>query len=352
MNFFILASLSASLLNSFNHKTDPPPNFFSFPVAVSDFFIPGSITNPAYLPMARQTYFNFSTVLPYDQSSPKTNFKVGYSFKKIAGQNSWQRFKINSYKEDLFKTDLGFLLFKSFSLGGSFNYYRFSCQIPVSSFTENIFDLDLSLLWQPQEWIEVSLWQNNLLSLFKGKNKTFLFPEKSLGMGLNPLKGIKICWNITETEFEYLNSLALFVNLLPNISLGSGYCLETNTPSVSFSWIYNRISLSYNLKHRPCLGEIHHVGLSIFLDEVTLPTVSYGKLDPGLDQKIDINRASLEKLLKIPDLKKIYAKRIIKYRQKYGPLTHKALLQIGLEEKEVKDLIPYIYGLLEEKKKH
>jgi Helix-hairpin-helix motif len=62
-------------------------------------------------------------------------------------------------------------------------------------------------------------------------------------------------------------------------------------------------------------------------------------------QKTDINSCSMYQLTSVPGLGQQYAERIMKYRRDIGPLSRKSLIQIGLPEREIDRLMPYITGL-------
>src|SRR3990172_122768 len=58
--------------------------------------------------------------------------------------------------------------------------------------------------------------------------------------------------------------------------------------------------------------------------------------------KIDINACTIDELMQIPEINELMAGRIVKYRERVGPVTKDALIQIGLEEREIRHLMKFV----------
>jgi len=343
--------LANTITQAFEYKNSSAASLHPYLNAAIDYSTPGSISNPAYLPLIDFSYINFSGSRPYSLNEISSiNLKSGYSLKNSGIQIFWNRFGIDEYKENIIEGNIGYMPIKYFSAGTGLNYYNLIINTRELSFTTNQLDVKISALLIPFQWMEISFHQNNLFSILYKKRSDLLFPEGALGVSLKPLKGLSIIWNINRNAFGYVNSFLLSANLLKFLSIKLGYSKETTSYSASFSFVYKYTFFSYSFKFHPHLGITHSIGVTLASRHIQFNNLEYinrfKKRSRNSDiTRININNCSLNELKKIPAIKENIAVRIIKYREIIGPVSKKSLIQIGLKQREVNNLLEYVYGL-------
>ncbi len=135
--------------------------------------------------------------------------------------------------------------------------------------------------------------------------------------------------------------------------LKAGYSKETSSYAASFVFQYKKLSVSYGLNHHPYLGLTHKLGLTISTSDIAFEQINYNtrlfkSTLPESQKKIHINSCTLDELIESQLFPKNIAERIIKYRKIMGPVNKKALLQIGLSQKDFKKIKKYIIGFAPE----
>ncbi|MBP7738424.1 MAG: helix-hairpin-helix domain-containing protein [Spirochaetes bacterium] len=352
----LILCISGNLLNAFDYRVTPPASLFPFRQSANDHSIPDAISNPAYLPRIPYPYLHCSGSRPYTQDGLEaTTLRAGYAVRGFAIQAVWDRFGIGGYMEHVVEVNIAYMPIRYISIGSGVTYYNLSIRTAEASLKTHQADCRASIVIAPFPWIEAAFQQENIASLFIKKRRDLMFPEWSAGAALKPFKGLAIMYNINKTPHGYVNTIAASANVLKYFSLRVGYAREAMTCAGSISFIYKYVAASYGLKYHPHLGLTHTVGITLSATEMTLDSLSYGSMfsrasDRRNMEKVNINACSMETLLSVPGLDRQTAERIMKYRKTIGPLTRTGLLQIGLTEKDIADLLPHITGLAQEEK--
>ena len=357
-----LVILLVNTLNlSFEYKESNPYSLFPYTCAVSDTNTLGYLSNPAYLPLWEAAYINMDYAKPYLMEELNSgNLRAGYSFNSAAVQAAWNRFGIREYSEDIVEGNCGYRPWKYLSAGLGLSYYHISINTEDIKYSQGTADFKFSILLLPCQWLNVGYYQENIYSLINNKNKQeednediYLYPGRSFGAALKPASGIWLAWNLNETYYGYINSFSVTANMLSCLSLKGGYSRETSSYSFSLNFMYNKFSVSYGLAHHTYLGATHKLGLTIASTDFSMEEVNYNKKLarqslPEKKKKININKCSGEELAESELFREEIAERIMKYRDTIGPLSVKALHQIGITKQEFESIKEYILGLADE----
>ncbi len=352
----LILCISGNVLGAFDYRVTPPASLFPFRQSANDHSIPDAISNPAYLPRISYPYLHCSGSRPYTLGGLEaTTLRAGYAVRGFAVQAVWDRFGIDQYMEHVVEVNLAYMPIRHVSIGTGATYYNLSIRTAEASFKTHQADCRASVVIAPFTWIEAAFQQENIASLCIKKRRDLMYPEWSAGVALKPIKGLALMYNINKTPRGYVNTIAASANVLKFFSIRVGYAREAMTCAGALSFIYKYIAASYGLKYHPHLGLTHTVGVTLSMSEMTIESLSYGAMfsrvsDRRKHDTIDINGCSMEQLLSVTGLEGHTAERIMKYRKTIGPLTRTGLLQIGLTEKEIVDLLPRITGLAPEEK--
>jgi hypothetical protein len=355
---FVILSLVKFSFAAFDYREVSQTSLFQFNAAVIDYSIPGDISNPAYYPLAKSSYLMFSGSNPYSlENLFSGTLKAGGAVKGFGAQISWNRFGFDQYAENILEAGISYMFLNRISIGVSCSYYNLAINTDVISETHDLFNIKSGLLIIPFDWLNISGTIDNIISLFNPEQQSILFPEWSAGIGIRPVKGLFVSWNINGTAYGLINSFYISANILPYLSLRAGYAKETSSYSGSVLIVYKHLSLSYGLKYHPHLGFTHSAGITLTLSAVSLDSVSYStkfEKESGADiknfKRVNINTCTADDLKKIPGISKTISERLIKYREIIGPVTKNSLVQVGMSQKEADSMLDYIYGLEEEKK--
>ncbi len=346
--------VSKCMIGAFEYRSGNPESLFQHNRAAVDSFSPGSLINPAYLPLVNYMYLTTSGDNPYsidELYSGSIGFGAGAGSTGL--QFVWKRFGIKEYNENIMNFNVGFMPVKYLSVGTGIAYYFLQIDTEYISYRKKLIDSRFSVLIMPTHWLRLSFLQENIGAIWDDSRRSILFPEYSYGISIHAVKGLSIIWNRTGTSFGSINSYSVTANLLDFLSIRGGYSRETSTYSAAFSFILRNMIVSYGFRFHTYLGYTHSIGLSLTEVPVRYESLDYLTEFPdrsGLikNSRININRCTIDELRDIPLLSDTMAQRIIKYRELIGPVTKKSLMQIGLSSRDITMLTDYIYGLKDE----
>jgi hypothetical protein len=266
-------------------------------------------------------------------------------------QGSWNRFGTDFYSENIVKADAGFRPVNFLSLGVGYRYYMLDITTEDISLETSFSDAAASLLLIPLDFIYLTFQQENIYSLYERKRRDLLFPDYAAGIAVKPLRGLWFSYNLEKTAPGFVNSFSLSASLLSFFRVKGGYSRETCSYSAAVSVKYSRFSLSYGFRYHSYLRATHSIGLTLSTEKRPYEGMNYLTLKREKKQKpvkkIDIRNCSFEELKKVPAVSDIIANRIIKYRKMIGPVTEKALVQVGMPAEDIREFRGYIYGLEE-----
>ena len=335
-------------VGAFEYRIENPDALFPSLQAVYDYSYPGIMINPAQIPLSSGFIFNSNGGRPYSEKELMSGgMAVQYASRDYGLQVSWNSFGADFYREHTFSLKAAYSIFSFFNIGISENLYILKIATDNFSKEWRKSDTDISLLFLPYQWLNLAFTQTGIISHFNDKNDDILYNERSIGVLFKPGKGFSIAWNNTDTAIERLNIFTVSVNPTNFFTLKGGYCKETSSFATTIGILLNNLYVSYGSRYHPFLGYSHSIGVSYTIGS-GIESLEYKKspFSSAPDRgKININRASLDELKAIGGLSDVSAERIILYREKIGPVTDKALMQIGLTSDEIKIISANVYGI-------
>jgi len=346
MKLALLMYLLMTCHGAFEYRTGDPDSLFPFQNAIQSCTSPVVMTNPAVLPFADGLLINSNAGRPYSEEALTTGGSaIQYGAGEYGMQFSWNLFGTEFYREQTFSIKGGYTIFPFLHTGMSENLYYLKVHANELSLDRAAADTDFAVLATPFPWLNAAFIQTGIVNLLTGQNSDILYPERSFGILIKPGNGFSLTWNISDTAVEIVNTLSATINPTSFFSVNGGYCRENSSFSASFGVLASNYFITYGFKYHPYLGYSHSIGITFSLTP-QIESLQYGKpLFSLTAKKININNSTLEELKEIDGLNTLSAERILLYRQKIGPLTEKALMQIGLTGEEIKLLETKVYGL-------
>ncbi|MCL1865705.1 MAG: helix-hairpin-helix domain-containing protein [Spirochaetes bacterium] len=331
---------------AFEYRTENPDALFPILQAVYDYSYPAVMINPAQIPLSNGFIINSNGGRPYSEKELVSGgTAIQYGSKNYGLQISWNSFGADFYREHTFSLKAAYSIFSFLNIGISENLYILKIATDELSEDWSRSDTDISFLFSPYQWLNFAFTQTGVVSYFNKKNDDILYNESSFGVLFKPGKGFSIAWNNTDTAIERVNIFTVSVNPTNFVTLKGGYCKENSSFASSIGILAKNLFISYGFRYHPFLGHSHSIGISYSISS-GIESLDYKKpLFPVNREKININRASLDDLKAIAGLSELSAERIILYREKIGPVTDKALKQIGLTSDEIKIIKESVYGI-------
>lgn len=358
ITLLLLFSLVNAAPAAFEYRDNNPSSLFRYNLAASDDAALGHLGNPACLTLWSSTYISMSYSKPFLLKELNAgNLRAGYSTPRFALQAGWSSFGMDAYREDVFDGALGLRPFRFISLGCGYTHYMLRIKSDVCSMRMHLNDLKAAALLVPFPWLRLAFVQENMYSLLERRRRDLLFPGWSLGLALVPVKGVTLLYNLNRTYYGFVNSIALSVNLLSFLNFRAGYSRETSMYAASMGLVHGHVTVGYGIQYHPVLGSTHSVAVSLSLDRMGLSEIQYSGKVPKKERareritRIDINACSLEELKGVPVLSAEMAERIMNYRRQMGPLSARALYQLGLSEREIDEAQEYLSGLIPDEQK-
>jgi hypothetical protein len=334
--------------SAFESREQAPALLFPYVLAAIHVTGPETLSNPADLPRLGNTYITASGSNPYSLDGFFcTGISVGHGGTIWGLQAFWRRMGIDGYVEQSAGAALGILPVKYLSVGLGAHYYNLSIDMDGLRVTQHQGDLRIGLRVMPLEWLCFAYEHDNLLAYRFASHQGGQRPHWSVGAGVMPVRGLEILWNFSSSAQGYVNTLALAADLLRYFTVSLGYSRETMSCAASLTVVYRNISASYGIRYHMHLGMTHSIGFSLALKSMEVRGIDFpGRPGRGTGKKIDINGCGVDELVGIPGLDGPMARRIGAYREMFGPLSRKALCQLGLSDIQVNDLMDHVYGLV------
>jgi len=346
MNLSLIIYTMMICYGAFEYKTGSPDSLFPVQSAIHDYTSPVVMMTPALLPFADGLLLNSSAGRPSSEKILATGSSaIQYGSGDYGLQMSWNSFGADFYREHAFSLKAGYSFLPFLHAGISENFYILKIATSELSLERKAADTDFAMILTPFSWLNAAFIQTGIMTSLNGKNSGLIYPERSAGILLKPGDGFSLTWNFTDTAIERVNTFTAAINPASFFSVRGGYCRENSSFAASFGILANEFFVSYGLRYHPYLGYTHSIGLTFALN-AQIESLDYGKpLFSSPKKKINIRTATSDDLVKIDGLSRMSAERIILYRRKIGPVTEKALLQIGMTGEEIDAFEDSVYGL-------
>jgi hypothetical protein len=340
------------LISAFEYNGNEPAALFPFTTAAESYSIPGIYSNP--LSAAGEKGYTISVCgsRPYSEKALHSYTSgIKYSREQWGIQFLAHSFGTDFYSENRFSAAAGFSPFKILNTGFTASAYKLDIDADEESFSNTMYDGDISAAITPVNRITFAFIQNCISAAIKDTNRYELYPERSGGILVKPCSGFTLSWNITDTAAGYINSFSAGISPAPFIHLRGGYTPEDTRFAASLTIILKNLNATYSLSSHPYLGYTHSFGITLS-SASEIETIRYSTPSiyaPG--KKININSAEPEEIINIPGLSSRSSERIILYRSKIGPVSEKGLRRIGLDNDEILSVKRNCYGLARESHK-
>jgi len=352
----LAAACLFSFMGAFEYQPAAPVELFPYSVAVRDETSPGQYIPAHYAPLAAGASISSSAGQPYSiEGVSARHISAVIPFKPLGFSAAWKSFGTSGYMENTFLVSAGFAPFKAISFGAGVNCYSLKIHGGDIDTDKNFFCASAGLLIRPFKWLETAAFADNIRSFFDDTDNFYIRENCGAGIKLKPFQGLSLIYNVNKDYSGYLNSLSVTAHILPFLSVSCGYAREAMTWSGALSAVFKKVSASYGIRLHPYLGVTHIVGLSLNADGEKLPSIKYSQ-DRGDNEekeyikKIDISICSDEEIKAIPVLNAVHAERIIRYREQIGPVSEKALAQLGLNAREIVNFQKYVFGFAQDKR--
>ena len=332
----------------------PPGQLFPFPSAVMPVNRDTVLCSPGLTGEINGGIFSASYARPYGIEGLDADYlRSGFGGNGLGVSAGVERFGIDAYREDRASVSAGYAR-QTFSFGAEGFAKRYTLSTEIRN-RYTMYDANVHGIVSPLPFFRLGVRQDCIESIFDRERRDILWPGTSLGIGGAPMRGVFIAWNYYRSDLGGINSYSVTVNLLPRLSLSAGYAREISSYSLSSSLVVKNIVISYGLSYHAYLGATHRAGFSIatgsaLFDPVNTPD---RRIDPDIDEgvTVDIENCTADELRAISGLEDTHAERIVKWREIMGPVTEKALAQIGCSRKEIDVVIAHSTGLSEEEEK-
>lgn len=353
----VILTVMLAVPTAFDYRCGSPMGLFPFPLAATDESLPGNLTMPAYLPLARHPYLSVGATQPYTINGlHATSISAGGAWRVLGFQVAFNRFGMDAYREQIAAASAAVMPIRFISLGFEIAYNHLSIKTPEASTDMGLVNGSLGLLIEPLPWLRLSFRHDNTVSLLVKSARDVLPPSWTAGLTIRPVTGISLLWNISRTPLGYVNAFAIAATPLRYVSLAAGYSRETATFAASLSVHYRHLSVGYCMRYHSHLGYSHVVGVTLSLGDLSPPSISFdGRYllrSREERDKLNINRCSREELTTIPGMTPERAESIIELRNRAGRVSTAGLRIMGFSDEEIRQLGDFVRGIETEKRRN
>jgi len=297
------------------------------------------------------SYLDFSASRPYGLTDlDSSRITAGYAGEGFGTEVGWDRFGIEEYMENTLTVAAAYTPLKYFSVAAGVHRYALSISIDEFRREQVLWDCGMDLTFRPFRFMSATFCIDNMNTLACGDRSDLVHSQTGGAVSVSPAKGLYWSWYCSRSDYGFINSLAMAANITEWLSLRGGYTNEMSACWASLIVLIKRISFAYGIRYHPCLGYSHSVGFSMTSGAMAFSGMDYRERffrHRGIKdiRRIDINTCTLDELRDVPVITDKVAERIMLYRESIGPVSRKALFQIGMKDGQIRGLNQYVYGL-------
>ncbi|TAL37886.1 MAG: hypothetical protein EPN93_05295 [Spirochaetes bacterium] len=347
----LYAAITGQLL-AFERAPLYPAVLFPYPVAAADEWTFPHPYNPAYGAFPSGWGFTSFYAKPY-MLERLSSGGASLTWKDAAAGFTldFATFGIPEYREDSAGFSASCRPFSWMGAGVRVRESFLTIHTADYSLSERFTDFDAGLIVVPCTWLTLAFVQDNISSLANRDHVEIAYPSWSAGLSLKPAPGASISWNLTHTRFSSINSLALTANLMRSLSFRAGYSRETSSFAFAATLSLSGLLVSYGAAFHAYLGTTHVVSLTFASGDPGFEHMHYlspiaHSLEKGSRARINIVTCTPEELGTVPLTSPELAARIVKYRGIIGPVSRKAMVQMGASGRVLDSLLAHVYGLV------
>ena len=234
-------------------------------------------------------------------------------------------------------------------IGFSGDLMRHAMDMEGTKYAKFYSDFNAGLIIQPAGFIRAGVFQSGIFALVK-KDREVYSPAFSAGAALRPFCGAEFSANIVLRDKEKIRLFELSVNISRNLNCSFGYSPDLSVYSVSGSLYLAHTKIQYVFRNHTVLGITHNVSVSYVFGDSGVESVGGGFYSAKTFEKIrdiDIQTADMDELLSIEGITSDIARRIISYRERFGKITRRALIQLGVDGDLLKSVEERVNNLAE-----
>lgn len=303
----------------------------------------------------KSSFLSMSYARPYGiDTLNASSISGGHSIGRYDCYMSGNFFGGNFYSET--KLRLGSnISFKYAGFGMSSDFIRYGINFDGRNYSKWLNDFNAGFVVKPFNYFRAGLYHRGFISRIDEKRE--LYPSLlSAGFAISPFAGAELIFNSNFRDEEIVRLFEVSFNLAKNFNCSFGYSPDLSLYSASGTFYLNNCRLQYSFRNHSVLGVTHNVSVAFVFGEVELPStvISISKKNKyQFHEDIDIQKAGLDELLSIEGMTVEIAQRIISYRERFGKISKKSLIQIGAEAELLESILNRIKNLSEpDVKKH
>lgn len=342
-------------LGAFEHGGSEGPLYFPSRQVAQDptqYMVPLAA---AALPGRRLFYAHSYYTHPYGMGQVTSRFvSAGCRYSRAGARAGWHRFGIDGYSEDTCTISAGASPLPFLSLGGDIRHYMLKIDTDEIHRTLSTWDTNLSAKLVPIPQVSIIFEQQNIHALVSGQHAHAIYPSRHGGLSVRLFEGFSTHVHITEDFFGRAAAFSVQGALLPSLTCSAGYAplLESYSAGFTFSWLH--MQATYSFSHHTYLGNTHAFGVTMYTGSFRYTPIPPARkpeddMHPLPPVVLDIRECGAEELAALSVIDDVYCRRIILYRDTMGPVTEKALYQVGLTGKDISRLMPHLTGLARRK---
>ena len=301
----------------------------------------------------KQTFLSVLYARPYGiENLNASSVNSGIPFRRCDLYMSGNYFGSSFYSETKIRAGSN-IVFKYMGFGVSTDFLRYGINLDGRNYSKWLNDYNAGLIVKPFNFLRAGIYHRGFLSRIDEKRE--LYPSLlSAGFAISPFAGAEFIANINLKDDERVKLFEISFNLAKNFNCSFGYSPDLSLYSANGTFYFDHCRLQYSFRNHSVLGITHNVSASFIFGEVELPCTVIEiskKYKYSFEENIDIQKSGIDELLSIEGMTVEIAQRIIAYRERFGKISRKSLVQIGAEGDLLESILRRVDNLYEAESK-